>query len=150
MRAVCSQAGVGFQETSLDEDALAVDGDVQFIKANVRVQIKCTGQYRINGGDTATWQAKPSWWESWHKSLLPVYFVIVMVDPDEQIRWLHHVNDGTIYRAAAFWVRVDDMPEDSGVTVPKQQRLTADTLVEWASDVESILAPRGDAASHGR
>jgi hypothetical protein len=30
VRAVCSQAGVGFQETSPDEDVLAVDGNVEF------------------------------------------------------------------------------------------------------------------------
>ncbi|WP_103348897.1 hypothetical protein [Amycolatopsis sp. CA-128772] len=54
VRAVCSQAGVGFQETSPDEDVLAVDGCVEFEIAAARVQIKCTGQFRLKGGSTAT------------------------------------------------------------------------------------------------
>src|SRR5687768_16882211 len=78
VRAVCSQAGVGFKETSIDEDVLAIDGEIDFAVAAARVQIKCTGQFRINGGgDTATWPAEPAWWTKWHRSKVPVYFVVV-------------------------------------------------------------------------
>src|SRR5437764_2962434 len=54
LRAVCSHAGVGFQEVSVDEDVLAIDGMINFDLAEVRVQVKCTGGFRINGGKTAT------------------------------------------------------------------------------------------------
>src|SRR6266705_3566406 len=79
VRAVCSQAGVGFQETSPDEDVIAVDGQVDFAVSPARVQIKCTGRFRISGGKTATWQAEESWLGNWHQSKIPVYFVLVVV-----------------------------------------------------------------------
>jgi hypothetical protein len=137
VRAVCSQAGVGFAETSPDEDVLAVDGDVQFSEASVRIQVKCSGQFKINGGSTATWQAEPHWREMWRNSIHPVYFVLVIVDPDEQQNWLDHRDDGTLHRAAAFWVRVDGLMENQNITVPKHQRLTASTLGVWKAELLS-------------
>src|ERR1700693_3373291 len=87
VRAVCSQAGFGFTETSPDEDILAVDGQVDFAMCPARVQIKCTGRFRLPGGKTASWQAEESWWGHWHESRIPVYFVLVVVDPDDQLAW---------------------------------------------------------------
>ncbi|MGY0006549.1 DUF4365 domain-containing protein [Micromonospora sp. I033] len=142
LRAVCSQAGVGFAETSIDEDVLAIDGRIEFAVADARVQVKCTGKFRINGGDTATWPAEKQWWSKWHKSALPVYFVLLVVDPDDQASWLDHRSDGTMHRAAAFWVRVDQMSEGPGITVPKSQRLTAETLRQWAADVDACFQPQ--------
>lgn len=135
VRAVCSQAGVGFSETSPDEDVLAVDGQVDFAISPARVQIKCTGRFRIPGRKTASWQAEESWLGKWRRSMIPVYFVLVVVDPDDQLEWLHHQDNGTLHRAAAFWVRVDRLPDRSRITVPRDQRLTADTLPLWAAEV---------------
>lgn len=144
VRAVCSQAGVGFQETSPDEDVLAVDGNVEFDVAPARVQVKCTGQFRLKGGSTATWPIDESWRQRWRRSGLPVYFVLVIVDPDDQVSWLQHQDEATLHRAAAFWARVDTLPDGQNIIVPKAQRLTADTLRLWAEDVEaSFDASRG-------
>jgi len=139
VRAVCSQAGVGFTETSPDEDVLAVDGQVDFAMSPARVQVKCTGRFRIPGGNTASWQAEESWWGHWHLSRIPVYFILVVVDPDEQLSWLNHQDDGTLHRAAAFWVRVDQLPDRSRIAVPKDQRLTVDTLPIWAAEVDACF-----------
>jgi hypothetical protein len=147
---VCSQAGVGFDETSIDEDVLAIDGKIDFAVAPVRVQVKCTGQFRIDSGTTATWPAEDGWWEKWHKSAVPVYFVVLIVDPDEQHRWLEHRRDGTMHHAAAFWVRVDQMSEGPGIAVPKKQRLTAETLSQWAADVGACFGARDAGDDHGR
>lgn len=146
LRTVCSQAGVGFTETSPDEDVLAVDGNVHFALADARVQIKCTGQFRINGGPTATWTAEVEWREKWQMSQVPVYFVLVIVDPDDQVKWLDHYDQGTVQRAAAFWTRVDTMSDTTRIRIPKSQRLTADTLQGWAEDLAVLfgLALRGD------
>jgi Domain of unknown function (DUF4365) len=142
VRAICSHAGVGFTETTIDEDVLAVDGTVDFAAASVRVQIKCTGQYRITSGKTASWHAEESWWGKWHQSRVPVYFVLVVVDPDDQLAWLEHKDEGTLHRAAAFWVRVDQLPDRSRIRVPKSQRLTAATLTQWAAELgECFLRP---------
>lgn len=150
LRAVCSHAGVGFTEVSVDEDVLAIDGMINFSLAEVRVQVKCTGQFRINGGGTATWPAEDGWWEKWHRSGVPADFVLVVLDPDDQAAWLHHHDEGTLHRAAAFWVRVDNMSVGPGITVPKTQRLTADTLRQWAEDVEECFRPSGGGDRDGR
>jgi hypothetical protein len=143
LRAVCSHAGVGFTETTIDEDVLAIDGTVDFAVSPARVQIKCTGQFRISGGPTASWQAEENWWGKWHQSKIPVYFVLVVVDPDDQRTWLQHQDDGTLNRAAAFWVRVDRLPDRSRIAVPKSQRFTAETLETWAAEVGACFTPDG-------
>lgn len=137
VRAVCSQAGVGFDETGPDEDVLAVDGKIVFEIADARVQVKCTGQFRIKGGSTATWPVDESWRKRWKRSGVPVYFILVIVDPDDQALWLHHHDEATLHRAAAFWVRVDTLPDGQNIVVPKTQRLTAETLRLWAREVEA-------------
>ncbi|WP_033288162.1 DUF4365 domain-containing protein [Amycolatopsis jejuensis] len=144
VRAVCSQAGVGFGETSPDEDVLAVDGQVEFAVAPAKVQVKCTGRFRISGGATATWPIDDSWHRNWKRSGLPVYFVLVIVDPDKRVSWLHHHDAATLHHAAAFWVRVDTLATGENIVVPKTQRLTADTLRLWAEEVEaSFTSGRG-------
>jgi hypothetical protein len=145
LRSICSQAGVGFTETSIDEDVLAIDGKVEFAVADVRVQVKCTGRFKINSGETATWPADRGWWKKWHGCKVPVYFVLLVLDPDVQHEWLSHTPEGTLHRAAAFWARVDQMSEASGIIVPKSQRLTADTLRDWAADVDACfgMQPQG-------
>ncbi|MEQ7127081.1 DUF4365 domain-containing protein [Actinopolymorpha sp. B11F2] len=140
-RSICSQAGIGFNETSVDEDALAIDGTVEFAAAAARIQVKCTGQFKINGGNTATWPVEPAWRDKWTSSKLPVYFVLLIVDPDDQRCWLDHRLDGTLHRAAAFWVRVDSLSEGQNIVVPKHQRFTAETLRQWATDVEMCFMP---------
>ncbi|MFJ6677463.1 DUF4365 domain-containing protein [Actinosynnema sp. NPDC091369] len=144
VRAVCSQAGAGFQEGSPDEDVLAIDGSIEFEMAPARVQVKCTGQFRIKGGSTATWPIEESWLRHWKRSGVPVYFILVIVDPDDQVSWLQHQDDATLHRAAAFWTRVDTLADGQNIVVPKSQRLTADTLQLWAEEVEaSFVASRG-------
>ncbi|HEU0238943.1 MAG TPA: DUF4365 domain-containing protein [Micromonosporaceae bacterium] len=139
VRAICSEAGVGFRETAPDEDVLAVDCHVEFAAAAARVQVKCTGQFRIDGGPTATWTTEDRWWRRWHKSRVPVYFVIVIVDPDVRPGWLDHQPIGTLYRAAAFWRRVDQLSTVTNLQVSKSQRLTVNTLHEWCADVDACF-----------
>lgn len=139
LHAVCSQAGVGLDEVTIDEDVLAIDAKIAFAIGDARVQIKCSGQFRINGGETASWPAEPGWWNKWHRSKVPVYFIIVMVDPDDQTQWLQHSDHGTFSGTAAFWVRVDRLPETSSITVPKEQRLTADTLLLWRDELDACF-----------
>ncbi|MGW3811104.1 DUF4365 domain-containing protein [Micromonospora sp. NPDC005113] len=144
LRAVCSHAGFGFQETSIDEDTLAIDGCISFEQAEVRVQIKCTSQFKISG-NSATWASEPGWFEKWNRSRVPVYFILVIVDEDE-LRWLEHNPDGTLHRAAAFWVRVDRMSATTGINVPKEQRLTAATVRQWADELAAGYVPLSEEA----
>jgi hypothetical protein len=132
---------VGFNEPSADEDVLAVDAAIAFHEAPASVQIKCTAQFRIDGGPTATWRAEVEWRDKWKQAMLPVYFVLVVVDAN-RTSWLEHTRQGTSLTAAAFWVRIDPLSVAPGITVPKSQRLTADTLYEWHADVLAAFGKR--------
>jgi hypothetical protein len=92
LRAICSHAGVGFTETTIDEDVLAVDATVDFAISPARVQIKCSIRFKIKKGKTASWQAEESWW-------------------------------------------------GKRISISKEQRLTASTLVAWADEVSSCFMP---------
>ncbi|MEV8639296.1 DUF4365 domain-containing protein [Streptosporangium sp. NPDC051023] len=139
MRAICSQAGVGLNETSPDEDALAVDCDVCFSIAPVRVQVKCTSQFELHG-KSASWPIEIAWREKWNKSKIPVYLVLVILSYDERKQWLEHPKNGTFHNAAAFWVRVNNLPAgETRLDIPKNQRLTAETLQVWESDLEACF-----------
>ncbi|MEU6971387.1 DUF4365 domain-containing protein [Kitasatospora aureofaciens] len=140
VRSIVSQAGVGFTETSPDEDVLAVDATVDFALAPARIQIKCTAGFSI-AGKSATWQSELYWREQWSQSLLPVYFVLVILDVDDRPQWIHHHETGTDHRAAAFWVRVNQTETGDKIRIPKSQRLTADVLRLWHQEVEACFTP---------
>jgi len=141
VRAVCSQAGVKFSETSADEDRDAVDGTIDLGPATVYVQIKCSDQYRIHGGPTATWRAEQAWREHWRHKILPVYFILVVVDKVDRTKWLEHPDEGTFHRSAAFWAQVNGIGDDENVVVPKSNRFTVETLRGWQDDLEKLFAP---------
>ncbi|WP_157852453.1 DUF4365 domain-containing protein [Kitasatospora sp. NRRL B-11411] len=140
VRSIVSQAGVGFNETSSDEDVLAIDATVEFDTAPARLQIKCTTGLTI-AGRSASWKSDLIWREHWTQSLLPVYFVLVVLDEVERPRWIHHHEAGTDHRAAAFWTRVDQAEAGARIQVPKEQRLTADVLSIWHQEVEACFSP---------
>ena len=141
VRSVCAQAGVGFQETSPDEDILAVDCDVKFREANVGVQVKCTSSLTIRGR-SASWHLDEGWLRKWSDARLPVYFVLVIVEGDSGA-WLTHRRDGTFSHAAAFWRRIVPSELASRINVPKSQRLTVETLGQWRNDMLDCFSPGG-------
>jgi hypothetical protein len=140
VRSIISQAGVGFTETPPDEDVLAVDGTVDFIVASARIQVKCSSRFKI-AGSSASWHSELHWRERWKESGVPVYFVLVILDYDERPRWVEHHASGTNHKAAAFWVRVNQLEEGQSINIPKTQRLTIATLNIWAQEVESCFFP---------
>lgn len=133
VRGICAQAGVGFTETSPDEDVQAIDGDVKFKEASVGVQVKCTSSLTI-GGRSASWPLDPAWIRKWSDALLPVYFVLVIVNKNPAT-WLSHDENGTTCRAAAFWKRISPADLGARIDVPKRHRLTAETLTIWHRDM---------------
>lgn len=133
VRNVCAQAGVGLNETSPDEDVLATDCEVVFAEGSVRVQVKCTSGFAL-AGKTKSWKLKPEWLRKWDQSLVPVYFVIVVV-PKSEPSWLSHPANGTMHQTAAFWERVPSGVAAKSISVPKSQRLTAATMDSWHADL---------------
>jgi hypothetical protein len=141
VHAICSQVGVGMIETAPDEDVLAIDCFVNYAAGDVRVQVKCTSSWTITGA-SLTFPLEERWVQKWNRSHVPVYLVVVIVPSDPDL-WLRHDEDGTFHGAAAFWVRVPKNPGDS-IEVPKDQRLTRETLVAWNNDLLSMYTPGGE------
>ncbi|OXM66195.1 MULTISPECIES: DUF4365 domain-containing protein [Amycolatopsis] len=140
LRSLCSQAGVGFGETDPDEDVAAVDGEVKFFEANVRFQIKCTSKFKISG-KSASWVIEPEWREKWNRSQVPVYLILVIIDPELRADWLTHHEQGTLHRSAAFWTRVDKLDQHGSISVPKSNRLTVETFSTWHRELMACFAP---------
>lgn len=132
LRCVCSQAGVPLSETEPDEDVYAIDCRLGFPEVAVPVQVKCTSRLSLRGR-TASVQLDPSWSEKWRASCVPVYLVLVIV-PKATEAWLRNDPDGTWHATAAYWVRVTGH-ESGRLSVPKKQRLSAETLREWHNEV---------------
>lgn len=141
VRAICSQAGVTMTETSPDEDVLAVDCQVHFEPGDVRVQVKCTSSWTI-GGASLTFPLEERWIRKWDRCRVPVYLVVVIVQPDPD-EWISHDDNGTLHKSAAFWVRVPKSPGPS-IEVPKDQRLTGRTLSAWYEDLIAMYTPGGE------
>lgn len=130
LRALCAQAGVGFVETSGEEDYVAVDGIITLRNADIRVQVKCSSQLTIQGR-SASWPLEARWIDAWKDHLGAVILVLVIVDQLEG-EWLIHETDHTKVKAAAFWARVDALDSTATrVDIPKAQRISVDTFEEW-------------------
>jgi Domain of unknown function (DUF4365) len=139
LRSICSQAGVGVIETSPDEDVLAVDCLVDFQPLPVRVQVKCTSQWKIHGR-TLSFPVEDRWVRNWDGMVVPVYFVVVIV-PGDPAGWLTHQDNGTFHSTAAFWTRLRPGHIGRSVEVPKDQRLCIDTIKAWHDDLRAEYVP---------
>lgn len=143
LESICAQAGVAFGETRADEDIMAVDAFVHFPRASSRVQLKCTSQFKLSG-KSVTMALEPSWVASWTASIVPVYFVVVVVPP-EIPEWIAHPLTSTSHKTAAFWTRFDPALHKTKIAVPKSQRLTLETIHQWKSDLDLTLGLGGTA-----
>lgn len=137
MRSICAQAGVGFTETSPDEDNLAIDGAIEFTRISVRVQIKCTSRFQV-AGKRATLDLEPSWVENWSQNLVPTYIVLVKVPPAIP-DWIVHNAGTTRHHAIAYWVKFDPGQHQTKMVFRATQRLTVDTLHQWRDDTYAYL-----------
>jgi hypothetical protein len=132
VRALAAQGGWASSETSADEDQHAVDLMLECPEGPVHVQVKCgTSRLTKYGIRQAV---KPVWIEHWNRKLAPVYMVYVKV-PKEPFDWIDYKGTGTLHRGHAYWVRVDGQVTGPSVTVPRNNRLTADTLSGWRDDL---------------
>ncbi|WP_156165006.1 DUF4365 domain-containing protein [Demequina silvatica] len=144
MRGIASQAGCGFDETSPGEDTLAIDYTLSFPEAGVRVQVKTTKRYAVDGQEPElTYSVEDSWVQKWSRVQVPLYFVIVVV-PASSEAWVAHEDAGTsLPGTAAYWVRLSPRQFESSKTirVPRSQRVTAATMELWHADVLELFRP---------
>jgi hypothetical protein len=134
--AVVTAAGFDMTEPRPGADMLAYDTTIMFPEGDVRVQIKTTHQYALGGSnERLTYTAKQHWVDSWAAARIPVYFVVVVVPPEDGQLWLNHGPTGTeMTQTAAFWNRIrpsDFTPANMSVAALRSQRLHGSTLLEW-------------------
>jgi hypothetical protein len=135
---MCAQAGYTAQETRQDEDVVAVDAWVTLRGGPVPVQLKCTSSpeqtkagYRVDFED--------GWITEWKQQRLPVFIVLVVV-PKGQNRWIDHTIDTvTLHRAAAFWGPFDPASTAKSITLSRKDRLTADSFASWQKELDSVF-----------
>jgi len=122
-----------------------VDCTVGYAEADVRVQVKCTSQHTMQAS-SLSWPVEDAWRAKWAKMGLPVYFVLVVVPSDHEL-WLDHLPDSTVHRTGAFWCRIDPGALGASIKVPKNQRLTRNSIEEWHGDLLAVLRHASEAAS---
>jgi hypothetical protein len=133
MRALCAHAGVGFTETSADEDIDAIDATLKFGRASAEVQIKCTGTFKVGTG-AATLPLEPTWVAKWSSAYHPVFVVLVKV-PSLIPDWIESTQAGTNHRTVAFAKRFDKELHFASMRFTRADQLTAETLYDWRDEV---------------
>lgn len=133
LRSLAAHAGVGFMENSPDEDVDAVDVALQFARASVRVQVKCTGSFKVGPG-RATLELEPGWVEKWSASFEPVYVVLVKV-PSVVSDWIEGQPASTVHKAVAFGKLFDPVAHTTSMQFTKADLLTTEMLYDWRDEL---------------
>lgn len=129
VRSLCAHAGAGFNETSIDEDVQAVDATVDFARLPVRVQIKCTSQFKVGNGKL-TLELEPGWVDKWTESDTTVFVVVVKV-PAHVPSWVEHDDAVTRHNTVAFGRRFEPGVHTKSMTFTATDKLTSDTIYKW-------------------
>lgn len=147
VRNVCAHAHIGFSETSPTEDALALDGTLDFDSVGIRIQVKATTKWQLTSrAKTLVFPIEPEWREKWLKQRNPAFIVVILVSK-EIPAWISHGTGSTRLAAYALWARIDKIdPNATSVTLSKSQRFTASTLGEWAQMIDALYSANGAAS----
>lgn len=141
VRAIMASAGVGFDETSADEDVVGIDGKIAFRPGDVRLQVKASVNPRTNAAGEPVIPVEPRHWALWAQNRLPTYGVLVILeDCVDDAYWMDTSAAGvTQVPAAAYWARLNGptVTQTSGMIVfPQSQRFTVDTVREIFDELQ--------------
>lgn len=136
VRKVCSQAHIGFSESSPGEDVLAIDGRIEFPRLDVRVQIKGSTHYSMQKPEGVISVAiEDKWREKWRRNGQPTYFIFVLMESEVDL-WFRYDPSNTLAGAYALWERIDNLaPDATHVTFDRTRRFTVQTVGAWNEDL---------------
>lgn len=138
---VCAQAGATVIEVRQDEDVHALDAKVDLQIQDVGVQLKCTeAPNKTRHGIRI--DLEEGWIARWRLRLTPVYVVGVVV-PSCKTQWIEHHDEATHHRTLAYWQKFDPRSEAKSILLPYTNRLTAETLTEWRTDLNDDFGGGG-------
>lgn len=129
VRALCAHAGAGFTETSIDEDVMAVDASIDFARMPVRVQIKCTSQFKVSGSKLSL-PLEAGWTDKWAESDTPVFVVVIKVPPLLP-DWLSFDSAFTRHNTVAYGRRFDPAKDSGGMSFDATHHLSSESIYEW-------------------
>lgn len=141
VRSILAQAALPNEETTGGEDHMAVDLNVQFPAATVRVQVKC-GTRKPNRSGSISVPINPAWRDHWARLRTPVYLVYVRLERLLPPDWIYHDKMHTVVHAHAHWIRVNGVSAAS-VSLPVSNRLSIDTCATWNRAVEECFGEAG-------
>lgn len=146
LRALAAHAGIGFKETSPDEDVDAIDATLKFARASVEVQVKCKSTFKVGVGP-ATLDLEDAWVKKWTGHYSPVYVVLVKVPPTI-CDWIDGKTTSTIHKTVAFGKLFDPKLHTTKMKFTKADQLTSETLYDWRdATYEFFENQKGGAAS---
>ena len=129
-RAICADAGFPCEETSIDEDIGGVDATIDLSEAPLRVQLKATSAIQPTDKGLR-FHIKQEWIEKWNRSALPVYLIVLVLDPVDS--WVEHQAQQTVLKGKAYWYNVSNLADGTkSLLIPNTNRIHADTLRQWA------------------
>nr|WP_306428113.1 MULTISPECIES: DUF4365 domain-containing protein [unclassified Brevibacterium] len=141
VRSVCTQFGVGFGETSADEDTIGVDGQIEYEVSPLRIQIKCTTKAFTKQEPHISWPIKDKWAQLWSGMLVHPYLVVVQV-PEEPADWIDYEDGSTLHHTSAYWAPLDrttlkPLEKQTSIHVPKRNLFTPETVGDWEREIKS-------------
>lgn len=137
VRTICSQAGIGCDETTGGEDHLATDLTLQFAMSPVRVQVKSGGLKPLKDG-TLSLAVSDKWARKWRDARVPTYLIYVRLGHPDHNSLLRHNIQSTTALLHGYWMRVNNISPGQ-LYIPVANRFTLDTLTVWARDIEAAF-----------
>lgn len=115
-----------------DQDINAIDAQLDFLEAPLRVQLKCTSRLTITGRGLR-FPLKQEWIRKWRRSKLPVYLLVIVLSRDTD--WIRHNPPMTIADATAYWARVDTIdPGTPSILIGPENTVDKTTIASWFDD----------------
>lgn len=139
LQLIASEARTTVMFTQQDQDINAIDAQLDFLEAPLRVQLKCTSSLTITDRGLR-FQLKKEWIRKWRRSPLPVYLLVIVLGRDTD--WIRHEPPMTIADATAYWARVDTIdPNTPSILISPDNTVDNTTIASWFDDfVEGGLA----------
>lgn len=128
---ISSEAGAPVMMTGQDQDINAIDAQIDFLEAPIRVQLKCTSSLTVTDKGLR-FRLKEEWVKKWDRSQLPVYLLIIVLGSDSD--WLKYEDAATIANAKAFWARVDKLPlSTTSILINPSDTVDNKTIETWVT-----------------
>lgn len=129
LQLIASEAQTTVMFAQQDQDINAIDAQLDFLEAPLRVQLKCTSSLTVTDRGLR-FPLKEEWIRKWRRSPLPVYLLVIVLSSDAD--WITHAPPSTITNATAYWARVDNVePDARSILIGPNNTVDNNTIASW-------------------